>query len=165
MPPYNTGKSVQVSLPSTVDMYLRQWLKVASGDRVVLYQYTRGLSHSFAVFKCKTCGDNWHTSEENFEGTQIPQTSKDWVTKHRHVCNEWRCWGAPEHKDGLCRACKWPYGEHEGSWMGETPSMNQIKAKIISEVTKALYPIPEPKNKSLPEFTGRKFRDVEKTDL
>jgi len=178
MPPYNTGMSVQVSLPSAIDIYLRQWLKVASGDRVVLYQHTGGLSHSFTVFKCKTCGDNWHVGDNNFEGTQVPQTLKDWVTKHRHVCNNFKSAKAGQ---GLCTTCNWPFGAHEESWMAKTPTNDpqdgidawedepewEKKAKatkwVLLPVKEAVTAqvISKTGSKKLPEFTGRKFRDVE----
>ena len=143
MPPIHTGMSVQVGLPSSVDTCLRQWLKVASGDRVYLFQHTSGMSYSYTVFKCRSCGDNWHVGNENFEGTGIPQTLKDWVNKHRHVCGKW----VPKfglENTGSCRTCGWPYAAHDE--LKET-----VTAQVISKTG----------SKKLPEFTGRKFRDVE----
>jgi len=184
---YTSGMSVQVSLPSAIDIYLRQWLKVASGDRVVLYQHTGSLSHSFTVFKCKTCGDNWHVGDNNFEGAQVPQTLKDWVTKHRHVCSKWKWFGSNTPHTGVCVTCGWPYGAHEESWMTKTPETPKTptvndpqdgidawedepewvkKAKATKWVLLPVKggdkaPIVKATSKPLPEFTGRKFRDVE----
>ena len=152
MPPYNpptSGMSVQVSLSDTVDMYLRQWLKVASGDRAILCRHTTGMSHSFTVFKCTTCSDNFHVGDENFMGTQIPQTLKDWVHKHRHVCSKY-----VDEKPGLnlCKSCGWPFGAHEEFWMA-----------AAKEVFDDSYQSPSGAKLPLQEFTGRVFRDVEES--
>ena len=178
MPPIHTGMSVQVGLPSSVDTYLRQWLKVASGDRVYLFQHTSGMTNSYTVFKCQWCGDNWHVGGENFEGTQIPQTLKDWVNKHRHVCTKYKSSSPDTHM--LCLTCKWPYGAHEESWMAKTPTVNDPQdgidawedaTNVAGKVKWILPPVKDgdkvsgavKPGKTLPEFTGRKFRDVEES--
>ena len=155
--PINTGMSVQVSLPNSVEIYLRQWLKVVSGDRVYLAQYTSGLSHNMAVFKCRTCGDNWHVGDENFEGTSIPSVLKDWVYKHRHVCSKFNPVVA---QPSLCQSCSWPYGAHEESW-----SQPKIETDVLDktgEVIPGMKWVTVKGSKAcetLPEFTGRVFRD------
>jgi len=163
MPPIHTGMSVQVSLSDTVDMYLRQWLKVASGDRAILCRHTTGMSHSFTVFKCTTCSDNFHVGDENFMGTQIPQTLQDWVKKHRHVCSKFN---GPGKTTGVCKSCGWPYPAHDESWMAKMPTVNDPGADL--DDIDGPYPwkvkgtlVPVKAGKTLPEFTGRKFRDVE----
>ena len=159
--PINTGMSVQVSLPNSVEIYLRQWLKVASGDRVYLAQYTSGLSHNMTVFKCRTCGDNWHVGDENFEGTSIPSVLKDWVHKHRHVCSTYYL-GSGKNTNSPCITCGWPYGAHEESW-----SQPKIEKDVLDKTGKvipgmkwvAVRNSESVKSTTIPEFIGRVFRD------
>jgi hypothetical protein len=168
MPPIHTGMSVQVSLPSTVEIYLRQWLKIVSGDRVYIHQHTNGLTHSYTVFKCRTCGDNWHVGDENFEGTQIPQTLKDWVTKHRHVCPKYSLsvgLGGYDQNTKPCGVCHWPYGAHEESWLQsktETDVLDKT-GKVLPGMKWVVVRKSESVNTltTIPEFTGRVFRDSE----
>ena len=150
--------SVQTSLSSTAEIYLKQWLKVASGDRVYLSQHTKGMYYSYTVFKCVACGDNWHVGDENFKGTQIPSVLKDWVHKHRHVCSKYKA-DSPDLKMP-CLTCKWPYGAHEESWLtppkptddkGNIPGMKWVLSPVIKLEAEA--------GETLPEFTGRVFRD------
>jgi hypothetical protein len=60
------------AVSNNLEVYLNQWVKIASGDRVVL---ARGIALSsytgnsgYLVFKCTKCGDNWHVGVENFHG-------------------------------------------------------------------------------------------------
>ena len=157
MPPINTGMSVQVSLPSSVEIYLRQWLKVASGDRVIYARHTGGMWHSMTVFKCTQCGDNWHVGDENFEGTSIPSVLKDWVYKHRHVCSKFNPVVA---QPSLCQSCSWPYGAHEES--GSQPKIETDVLDKTDGVIPGMKWVTVKGSKAcetLPEFTGRVFRD------
>jgi hypothetical protein len=146
-------------------VYLTQYLKVASGDRVYLAQRgALGLSDWF-VFKCKECTDNWHVGVENFKGLAIPQVLQDWVKKHRHVCNKY----VNTHgvRVGICSMCGWPYGAHEISWWSDSkglPPNPEGKTLGMVWVPADKWPPapapPEPKEKPLPTFKGRKFRET-----
>ena len=149
--------SVQTSLSSTAEIYLKQWLKVASGDRVYLSQHTKGMYYSYTVFKCVACGDNWHVGDENFEGTQIPSVLKDWVHKHRHVCSKYKA-DSPDLKMP-CLTCKWPYGAHEESWQPKIETDVLDKDGKVIPGMKWVTVKGSKACETLPEFTGRVFRD------
>jgi len=136
------------TISNTMSTYLHQWVTVASGGRVSLSQQGAFGSKSFLVFKC-TCGDNWHVGTENFSSpTGVPEVLSDWVKKHRHVCTKYT--NTHGISMGTCSMCGWPYGAHEDSWIGGEGK-----------------PIPAPrghpayKEKPLPTFKGRKFRDAD----
>lgn len=163
MPPYPP------IISSTVSTYLNQWLKLASGGRVVLHQHTNGGYQSFTVFKCKTCGDNWHVGDENFKGTGIPEVLQDWVKKHRHVCTKYT---NPDVHHGICKMCGWPFGAHEQAWLKDAPAWAPVipitsGQKPVKYWTGTNVPTTEPAPKGnpaykelpLPIFKGRKFRD------
>jgi hypothetical protein len=152
--------------PSTVSknltLYLNQWVKIASGDRVKLTGgsklETSSGNSGYLIFKCSECHDNWHVGLDNFypsvsdpAGLQfgqftdfgfekIPSVLTDWVKKHRHVCKQFKDQYPPgvfEHP-GVCQSCKWPYGAHEESWI-----VNGAKAKHEALVAKQPLPCSE----------------------
>jgi hypothetical protein len=154
----------------SIFVYLTQWLKIASGDRVHLCQRGQvGLS-DFLVFKCKVCKDNWHVGVENFNGTSIPQVLEDWVKKHRHVCSKYT--NTHGVMMGTCSMCGWRFEEHPVTWgdynvkYTDTSEKSvkefnekQIKAFNESQVESRIHTVY--KEKPLPIFKGRKFRDSE----
>lgn len=164
MPPYNPPTAPTTGeKPSTLELYLKQWVKIASGERVYIASgvkfpqaYGTYSNQGYLVFKCKECLDNWHVGLENFYGgvvdpnsEVIPSVLSDWVKKHRHVCKKFNDPYPPvafEHP-GLCKTCKWPYGAHEESWNPQIAVNTTPTPKAV--VLKAETP------------TGRKFRDTE----
>lgn len=167
-----------MALPSnTLAIYLTQYLKVASGSRVVLHQQgSMGSSivgdvKSFFVFKCTVCQDNWHVGTENFTGSPwaVPEVLTDWVKKHRHVCNKY----VNTHgvHVGTCSMCGWPYGAHSQSWedvvMPDGQTLGNFAAKPTEGKTLGKVWVPAdkwpapPLEKPLPTFKGRKFRETE----
>jgi hypothetical protein len=162
------------AVSNNLEVYLNQWVKIASGDRVVLARgialssYTGNSGYTnkgYLVFKCTACGDNWHVGLENFHDNvtdpaaeTIPSVLSDWVKKHRHVCNKY--FSSTAGIAGLCATCKWPYGAHEESWSKDV--LNQ-KGEPIPGV-KWVYPIVEPVEvvksvKIAEQPTGRMFRE------
>jgi len=141
----------------TLGVYLNQWVKVASGDRVYVFS---GVSLSgsavytntgYVVFKCKECSDNWHVGLENFHGNvndpaseTIPAVLFDWVKKHRHVCNKFNN-GQSDPKKFSCGTCHWPYGAHEESWLANaTSTFEAEKAKVQKKFEQIYKPLPMP---------------------
>lgn len=162
-------------MTDTVSTYLHQWLKVASGDRVILSQHT-------TAFKCKACGCNRHVGDENFTGTGVPDVLQEWVKKHRHVCTKYT--NTHGVTQGTCSMCGWPYAAHEQSWFKEQPATSYIpKVPTYSEKPKSYWagtmvPITEPKpfqggmanvvptvkkEQPLKIYSGRKFREIDST--
>jgi hypothetical protein len=160
-----------LAYPSTftqnLTLYLNQWVKVASGDRVKLVSgisYSTGTNTGYLVFKCSQCSDNWHVGLDNFypsvadptakSGTVVPSVLSDWVKKHRHVCKKYQ----PHQPTTVCFSCKWPYGAHEESWTGpeEVEAFNVKQRTLAQEESKQ-----QARGMTLKQFTGRKFRDVE----
>jgi hypothetical protein len=156
----------------TLRIYLNQWVKIASGNRVVLHggvDVGPSLSGNtgYLIFKCTQCQDNWHVGHENFHGNindpaaeTIPSVLSDWVKKHRHVCNKFN--NPPATITGSCQSCMWPYGAHEESWMGVPGYDHTVTKSFLASLDQKNFP-PKPIDKSmtLKQFTGRKFRDVE----
>jgi hypothetical protein len=154
--------------PSTLAIYLNQWVKVASGDRVKLHSGTSvslgGGQNSWYVFRC-VCGDNWHVGAENFIGTDavgntsdvIPSVLSDWVKKHRHVCAKF-IGDVPVGQPDRCYQCKWPYGAHEESWMGPVKTVNQ--ETLVTPNT----PNTPSTHMTFVQSKGRKFRDEDEGD-
>ena len=137
-----------MSFEDTLGMYLSQYLKTASNERIVLVSKRTIGTKPFYIFKCKSCGDNWHVGEENFvNGTSVPQVLIDWVLKHRHVCYKYTNTRGVSY--GNCSLCGWPYQEHD---------------PILYTRYYDAKPTPAPtpaREKPLPIFKGRKFRDTE----
>jgi hypothetical protein len=186
--------AIMVNNSLTLTMYLNQWVKIASGDRVKL---TGGIvlpvnplstiNTGYFVFRCTECQDNWHVGHENFKGNvqdpstvvTVPSVLADWVKKHRHVCKKFT--NPPATSTGVCQSCKWPYGAHEESWSGqqvfdETGKPLQgmkwgyggdlpMKSGGQSQTYMFDGSAPTPPSMTLKQFTGRKFRDVEETPL
>lgn len=105
------------TLSSSITTYLNQWLKIASGRRVVIQRHIHGWAGSdYIIFRCNTCMDNWHVGTEHFysgkDPVGIPSVLQDWVAKHRHVCTKYI-----NDKIGECNKCGWPYEAHEQSWL------------------------------------------------
>lgn len=118
----------------TLEIYLKQWLKVASGDRVTLtggVQHSSGTNSGYLVLKC-TCGSNWHVGLDNFYPTVVdpavvtvlPSGLSNWVKNHRHVCDKYK--GLEQGL--LCSQCNWPYGAHEESWLAKSDAGEQLEA-------------------------------------
>lgn len=133
---------------NSLEIYLKQWVNIASGGRVELRGgMTFPQIKGYLVFKCNTCQDNWHVGLENFSPsvtdptgqTTVPSVLSDWVKKHRHICKQYKMGG--DHS--LCAECKWPYGAHE---------KQEFLAKETRQAERKLQ---------LKQFTGRRFRDVE----
>lgn len=160
------------AVSNNLEVYLNQWVKIASGDRVVLARgialssYTGNSGNSgYLVFKCTKCGDNWHVGVENFHGNIadpaagiIPSVLSDWVKKHRHVCKKYI--NSKLVSGGPCANCKWPYGAHEESW---SKDVKHSPEGTIPGV-KWVYPIVEPVEvvksvKIAEQPTGRMFRE------
>jgi hypothetical protein len=159
----------------TLRIYLNQWVKIASGHRVVLAggvdlntTYNTG-NTGYLVFKCTQCYDNWHVGNENFYNAAdpaaqtVPSVLQDWVKKHRHVCNKFN--NPPATSTGICQSCTWPYGAHEESWMTAKPDIQwgdtPTKSFMASLDQKNFPPKPTDESMTLKQFTGRKFRDTE----
>jgi hypothetical protein len=180
MPLYNFASSS--FLPNAMTLYVTQWLKVASGERVYIANHVSGMNMNFTVFKCKECQDNLHVGDENFADDKIPASLQKWVSEHRHVCQKFMFTNgllAPYH-DGLCNTCHWPYGAHEESWLADPKNnvlapvnpegtlQNQKWMMVTVEAAKSaamkLYEerLEQEKKETakltLPEFTGRVFR-------
>ena len=137
-----------MSFEDTLGMYLSQYLKTASNERIVLVSKRKLCAKPFYVFKCNSCGDTGHVGEENFvNGTSVPQVLVDWVLKHRHVCYKYTNTRGVSY--GNCSLCGWPYQEHD---------------PILYTRYYDAKPTPAPtpaREKPLPIFKGRKFRDTE----
>jgi hypothetical protein len=150
---------------TTLAVYLSQWLNTASNGKVRLTQRGMiGLS-SFLVFKCE-CGDNWHVGVGEFKETNLPQHLIDWVKKHRHVCTKFHNQTATN--TGVCQYCGWPYPAHEESWINNQTSEGvPLHPKYETFWEGSIVPTTQPapkghvayKEKPLPTFKGRKFRD------
>ncbi len=174
---------------TTLAIYLTQWLKVASGDRVTLSggmnfgaNYT---NTGYFIFKCGQCKDNWHVGHENFPNdTTVPAVLKNWVIKHRHICDKF--YNPPATSTGTCQKCHWPYTAHDESWLVQHPVSGGQSAYFdangnplihgvsvepktyASELAKNWLKGPESKidtSMMLKQFKGRKFRDAEPEDL
>src|SRR5271156_6785389 len=108
---------------TNLTIYLNQWVKVASGDRVKLIsgiKHPVGSNSGYLVFKCVHCQDNWNVGLDHFQpsgsqGPVVPSVLQDWVKKHRHVCKKYQ--GFTQTPTNVCFSCKWPYGAHDESWM------------------------------------------------
>lgn len=127
--------AVTPNLSSTLGIYLTQWLKIASGERVVLnHKYYNFKQEEFLVFSCKKCKDNWHVGLENFKSENaaigIPSVLTDWVAKHRHVCTKYQGAASTGYlENSSCLTCQWPYKAHEQSWMAEVEKNQEQPAK------------------------------------
>ena len=161
------GVMAYIPTDGTSRVYLNQWVKIASGNRVTLSggvdltsKYSSGNTGYF-VFKCSQCQDNWHVGHDNFpNGNTVPSVLSDWVKKHRHVCKKFR--NPPATSTGVCQSCMWPYGAHEESWMGVPGYDHTVTKSFLASLDQKNFP-PKPTDEymTLKQFTGRKFRDVE----
>ncbi len=164
-------------------------IRVTYGIKHSSWSYTG--NSGYIVFKCAGCGDNWHVGLENFIGTGsvtpsevIPAVLSDWVKKHRHVCGKFKSDGLADPLSRVCMKCQWPFGAHEESWMDVKAEAEKEKEVKYSAYGKTFHGLPmksgkaiqmykygngavsgtepqPPKVEVLPQFTGRKFRDVE----
>jgi hypothetical protein len=155
------------TIGGTLRIYLNQWVKIASGNRVTLHggvDLGQGyVNTGYFVFKCSQCQDNWHVGHDNFpNGNTVPSVLSDWVKKHRHVCKKFRNPPATAISTGICQSCMWPYGAHEESWMGVPGYDHTVTKSFLASLDQKNFP-PKPADESmtLKQFTGRKFRDVE----
>lgn len=140
----------------TLEIYLKQYVQTASGNRVFLKETELGGCY---VFQCNACGENGYVPHREFRSsaTTIPQRLFDWVKQHRHVCNSFVDPYPPgvfEHP-GSCINCSWPYTAHA----------DKKVPKVVTQIVTVPTPTYTPTSPvfKVKEFKGRVFRDTEES--
>jgi hypothetical protein len=154
--------SMPEKAPEMFAVYLHQYLRVATGDRVKF----AAQNGAFFRFDCSHCDDNWNVAAGLFVANgqmAMPTELTDWVRKHEHVCTNYKF--DPPHSL-KCVSCGWSWEKHAQqpasvsihSYEDFVAASNLFKVAPINEASKpAIIPVAT-QVRTLKTVSGRKFR-------